>query len=271
MALAGIWGRPYLALDDLVDLEGLDAVHEEVCLGLTRVAPSYTGGSHRSMGIVPEPFASEPWVDYGEVLRALPPADLALFHSLGDDPGVAPDERDVGEEREVPLSRRQMLWLEYRHRVYFPWAVYFEMVPNRYWTEKSDLAGKAFTREARAIFPRTIALLERLPFVGIGRANIMGLRANDFGTVHKDAEPSDQPVPPHFITVSPAPGKRLFLWDADARAKTPVEGRAVWFNDADYHGVEADPFFRYSIRVDGVFREDFLAALRERAAASGAR
>ena len=268
MPLAGIWGRPFLVLDDLLDLRGLDAVHDEVCLGLTRVATSYTGGSHRSMGIVPEPFASAPWVDYGEVLRALSPAELALFHSLGDDPDVDPEERDVGEERDVPLSRRQMLWLEYRHRVYFPWSAYYEMVPNRLWTEKSDLAGKAFTREARAIFPKTVAFLEALPFVGIGRANVMGLRANDFGTVHKDAEPDEQPLPPHFITVSPTPGKRLFLWDTASQAKTPVTGRAVWFNDADYHGVEADPFFRYSIRVDGVFRDDFLAALREHAANS---
>ena len=31
------------------------------------------------------------------------------------------------------------------------------------------------------------------------------------------------------------------------------------------HGVLADPFFRYSIRVDGVFERDFVRAL-ERAA-----
>jgi hypothetical protein len=42
-----------------------------------------------------------------------------------------------------------------------------------------------------------------------------------------------------------------------------VRGRAYWFNDHDYHGVEADPFFRYSIRVDGVFTEAFRASLRE--------
>ena len=46
----------------------------------------------------------------------------------------------------------------------------------------------------------------------------------------------------------------------------PVTGRAYWFNDQDDHGVDADPFFRYSIRVDGIFRDDFLARLREEAA-----
>ena len=62
--------------------------------------------------------------------------------------------------------------------------------------------------------------------------------------------------------ICPAGDKRLFLWDEDARTATPVNGRAYWFNDHDYHGVDADPFFRYSIRIDGVFRPDFLESLR---------
>lgn len=32
----------------------------------------------------------------------------------------------------------------------------------------------------------------------------------------------------------------------------------------DYHGVHADPFFRYSIRVDGVYRPSFLKDLQRR-------
>jgi hypothetical protein len=37
-----------------------------------------------------------------------------------------------------------------------------------------------------------------------------------------------------------------------------------WFNDMDYHGVEPDPFFRYSVRVDGIFTPAFLKDLRRR-------
>jgi hypothetical protein len=41
-----------------------------------------------------------------------------------------------------------------------------------------------------------------------------------------------------------------------------VVSRAYWFNDHGYHGVEKDPYFRYSIRVDGIFREDFLERVK---------
>jgi hypothetical protein len=89
----------------------------------------------------------------------------------------------------------------------------------------------------------------------------MGLAPHDHGTVHRDGEPDEQEEPDHFVTVCPGGGKRLYLWDEDEQAKVPVEGRAYWFNDNDYHGVDADPWFRYSIRIDGVFRPDFLEML----------
>jgi hypothetical protein len=265
----GVLGRPYVSLEEHLDLGALDALHEEVCLGLTRVPVDYTGGSHRAMGIMPPSRAGEAHVDYGEVIAAMSRDELARFRDLAEDPSSIdidqPGGLEFGEERDHPLSRRQMLYLKYRYGVYFPWKVYYEMIPNRRWEDKHVAAGKAFTREAMAIFPKTVAFLKTLPFEAIGRANLLGLEANDHGTVHRDVEPEDGAEPAHFITLCPRGDKRLFLWSEATREKVPVTGRAYWFYDGDYHGVEADPFFRYSIRVDGVFRRDFLAGLRENA------
>jgi hypothetical protein len=257
-----------VSLDAYIDLEPLAAVHEEICLGLTQVPVDYTGGSHRSMGIVPPSRRSEVHADYGEVIRGLDDAAFEVFRSLADDPSSidrsARGEALFGEEREHPLSRRQMLWLKVRHGVYFPWKAYVELIPNRYWTDKSSAAGKDFTRIAKTFFPKTIAYVKSLPFASIGRCNIMGLEANDHGTVHRDGDPDDHGPdgPDHFVTFSPAGNKRLFLWDEEAATRTEVEGRAYWFNDHDYHGVDADPFFRYSVRVDGVFNAELLERLR---------
>jgi len=271
-SIVGIWGRPSLSLEKHLDLAPLAELHEEICLGLVRVPVDYTGGSHKSMGIVPPSLEGEPYVDYGEVIRGMTPEHFSRFWSLSDDPdAIDPDQREdfeFGEERDIPLSRRQMLYLKYRYGVYFPWKVFVELIPNRWWGEKSQGAGKTFTREARAFFPKTVAYIESLPFVEIGRANIMGLEANDHGTVHRDGDPDPAVEPCHFITLCPAENKRLFLWDEAQREKHYVRGRAYWFNDHDYHGVDADPFFRYSIRVDGVFRADFLETLRAAARAT---
>ena len=218
------------------------------------------------MEIMPASRSAEAHVDYGEVIANMTPEAYATLRSLASEPEAFPDQHEragatFGEERDHALSRRQMLWLEYRFGVYFPWKVYLEMIPNRRWEDKSDPHGKEFTRLARTFFPKTIAFVKSLPFAHIGRCNLMGLASNDHGTVHRDGDPEQKRHVDHFITLCPRGDKRLFLWDEDAQAKTPVRGRAYWFNDSDYHGVEADPFFRYSIRVDGVFRPELLGKL----------
>jgi hypothetical protein len=265
-SIRGVFGRPSVALDDLFDLSALPAIHEEVCLALARIPTGYTGGSHRSMGIMPRALEGEALVDYQEVIRGLDDEGFETFRALSDDPAaVDPRKRrrlTFGEEREVPLSMSQMLWLKMRHGVYFPWKVYAELIPNERWEDKCDAAGKSFTRRAEALFPRTIAFVRSLPFVHVGRCNVMGLEAHDHGTVHRDGDPLAPPDP--FLTICPAGDKRLFVYDEEREARIPVEGRVFWFNDHDYHGVFADPYFRYSIRVDGPFTPEFSELLGTR-------
>jgi hypothetical protein len=265
LALTGIWGRPFLDLSFAVDTAALPALDEELSLGLGQLPTTYTGGSHRSMGIMPSPLASEPsvdYVDYGEVLRALGPEQFEAFRSLGDPRGATPQA--YGEERERPLTHAQMQWLSYRHGVYFPWKVYYELIPNRWWSGKSQGAGKAFTAEALRLFPQTVAFIRALPFEEVGSCKLLGLAANDHGTVHRDADPAVKRTVDHFLAFCPRGDKRFFVWDEATGAHTYSPSRAYWFNDSDYHGVEATPRFTYSLRVDGVFRRDFLQALLSR-------
>lgn len=264
----GVLGRPYVDLEPLLDLAALPRVHEEVCLGLAQVPLDYTGGSHRSMRIMPPSREHEAYVDYGEVIASMDDAAYATFVALADDPSAMPPRAEgatFGEERDHALSRRQMLWLEHRFGVYFPWKAYLELIPNHRWEEKAEAGGKDFTRLARTYFPETVRFVKTLPFVAIGRCNIMGLKSMDHGTVHRDGVPEEKPDVDHFIMLSPAPTKRLFLWDEETKAKTHVAARAFWFNDSDWHGVEADPAFRYSIRVDGVFEPGFLERVKAHA------
>lgn len=268
MPLTGIWGHPFIDLEPLLDLSALPALHEELCLGLAQVETTYTGGSHRSLGIVPPSHLLEPYIDYGEALGELGPAQRAALRALADEDtpqaAAAYERGELGEDTSYPLNHRQMRYLEYRAGVYFPWKVYYELLPNRWWHEKSSGEGKDFTAEAQAIFPKTLAFVRSLPFRELGWVKLLGLSANDHGTIHRDGDPAEKQTVDHFITFCPAGDKRLFLWDEDRREATPAPSSAYWFNDSDYHGVAADPFFRYSIRVDGVFTEDFVARLLER-------
>ena len=282
MGFRGILGHPFIDLEPYLDTSRFEEIDEEISLGLAQVAVEYTGGSHKHMGIVPPSLADEPYVDYGDVIAGFDRDEFARFVSLAERPGDFDVERQheysFGEERDVPLTKKQMLWLEYRYGVYFPWKVFYEMIPTKNWDDKSHGVGKEFKPEAALHFPKLIELVRALPFVEVGRCNILGLAANDHGTVHTDRGEEEKPEPDQFITLCPRGDKRLYLWDEqrDERARTRmqdeqkyfIESRAYWFNDSDYHGVEADPFFRYSVRVDGFFDPEFLARV---AAGAGGR
>jgi hypothetical protein len=265
MPVWGIGGHPFINLERYLDLGALDAVDDEVALALTQVPLEYTGGSHKTMGIVPPSLMDEPYVDYGQVIARMDRDEFATFVSLSDTPDEFDldqrEEYEFGEEREYPLTRRQMLYLKFKYGVYFPWQIFYEMIPCLDWEDKANGDGKDFTDEAKRHFPQLVAFVKSLPFTVVGRCNILGLEANHHGTVHQDGDPEDT-FADHFITLCPRKNKRLFLWDEERRKKTHILSRAYWFNDHGYHGVEADPYFRYSIRVDGVFEESFLRRLR---------
>ena len=105
-ALGGLWGRPFLPLDEVladvgVALDDLAAVHDEICLAYASLPVDYTGGSHRSMGIMPPSRQAEAVVDYLEVLRALSPADWQSFVSLADDPADGPAKTFLARTRRL--------------------------------------------------------------------------------------------------------------------------------------------------------------------------
>ncbi|MCB9679573.1 MAG: hypothetical protein H6737_30990 [Alphaproteobacteria bacterium] len=262
MALAGIDGRPFVDLSGLVDDGALDALHVEITYALAKLPTRYTGGSHRSLGISPAALHDDR-PDYGEVIAGLDEARFQMFASLGD-PAHPVDTREghvFGEDGDVPLTAAQMRWLELAHGVYFPWKVYLELTPSTgRWADKARPV--PYTRDAMLHLPRTLALIERLPFAVRGTVKLLGLMPGDDGTVHRDGDPADQTEPDAFVMLVPGRPKRLFLYDDATGARVEAPSRVYWFNDHDWHGVAADPWFRYSIRVDGVFDPAFAREIR---------
>ena len=124
-------------------------------------------------------------------------------------------------------------------------------MPNLRWDERAERRRQGLHRRGAALVPAHGGV-HRAAAVRADRALQPARPAVERPRdVHRDAE--DEAEVGHFITLCPRGDKRLFLWDEERQARVPVGGRAYWFDDRNYHGVAADPFFRYSIRVDGVF------------------
>ncbi len=259
--LVGLFGAPYADLSALIDTSCFPTLDDELSYALARLEPSCngTGGSLKWMGVVAPWVHDDPYLDYGHVLEGLSRDELARFVSLGDDPASVDLDgpRRFGDETDHPLNRRQMLYLKYRHGVYFPWAVCYHLLSDDRWEDKHSGAGKDFEPEALREMPRTVEFVKSLPFREIGRCVLFGLEAGQHAPAHRDSEPGVAPSVAQSISFAPRKGKRFYLADPKGAQRTVVETPIYWFNDMDYHGVEADPYFRYSIRVDGVFEPSF--------------
>jgi Rieske 2Fe-2S family protein len=266
-ALCGIWGKPYVDLTPHVDTTCFEALDREIGNGLCQVEPSYTGGSLKWLGVVAPFVESDPYLDYGRVIAGFSAQEFGDFIALSEDPTRFDVEQraryQFGDETDHPLSKKQMLYLKYRHGVYFPWQVCYHFLENERWEDKHSGSGKRFAEEAELLFPQTVAFIRGLPFVEIGRAVLFGLEANHHAPAHRDSEPGASLEVAQSISFAPRGNKRFYLCDAEGRERIEASSRIYWFNDMDYHGVEPDPFFRYSIRVDGVFERHFVKQLEQ--------
>lgn len=266
----GVHGHnaPYLILDDLIDTSCFEELHEEICLGLTSVDYSYIGGNHKSTNIVPPEFADDEFKDFGYVIANFTDQEFETFIRLADG-RVNIDMANwrnytFGEDGQIELSWRQLQYLKIKYGVYFPWKGFVEFLPgDTNWNTK-HLVDAEFPDYIQYNFPRTCAYLRTLPFKSLGRCNIMGLEANDHGTIHRDNfEMLHDPPINDFITICPPGNKDLFLYNSERREKLFVpKCKAYTFNDMNYHGVEAAPHYRYSIRVDGIFTDEFREQIR---------
>jgi len=264
--LCGIWGRPYVDLAPFVDTACFAKLDLEIVLGLSTVDVSSTGGSLKWMNVVAPWVHDDGYVDYGKVIEGFSRDEFSTFVSLARDPcSFDPDRRTAyqfGDETDHPLTQEQARYLKYRYGVYFPWKTCYHLLANDRWDDKHSGKGKSFSEEARAVFPETVAFVQSLPFREIGRVVIFGVEAHDHAPAHRDSEPGESLQIAQSISFDPRGTKRFYLVSPDRSSTTTVTAPIYWFNDMDYHGVHPDPFFRYSVRVDGVFEPSFVKALQ---------
>jgi hypothetical protein len=265
-SLVGLWGQPYLRLDEVLGTSALPDIDDEITRALVDAEIGQTGAGLKSLGV------TAPWVnadstrDASQVIASFDLAQWRELVSLSDDPSAFDEGQwqstRFGDESDHPFNARQIRFLTYRHGVYFPWQVCVHLLENDRWDDKHSGDGKDFTDEAKEKFPRTVAYVQSLPFISIGRVVLFGLLPFQHAPAHRDSEPGQSVEVAQSLSICPRGDKRFYVTDPARTREVVVDAKLYWFNDMDYHGVHADPFFRYSIRVDGVYDPAFLRRLR---------
>jgi hypothetical protein len=126
--------------------------------------------------------------------------------------------------------------------------------PDSYFDlDKTELWNAA---PASAEFTPLMDFIATLPFKSTGRILIMYDDVNRPVTPHRDHTDTD--VCHEFIWFRTNLRKPFYLLNADTQKKLYVTSHSAWFDTVNqFHGSEGAPGLTFSIRVDGVFTDDF--------------
>jgi hypothetical protein len=247
----GVNRYPMIPMDKYIDHSQDLALHIECCKGLA-LCNDY------KMGMV-----------YG----ALPPEEVARLH--GHDGWTETlinikkfDPTGIHQEAIKDIAKNstngQTLQNIYKY-CYFalgsaiPWFYAVYLKTNSFFTKTKDTG--EWTDNAK-LFPNIIKYLETLPFKNIGRVLFFTTYPNAGVCTHRDSivtEHSD-----HNINLFFDGGWRpSFVWDEKKKEKIYLQdgAKSYFFNNRDYHGVDPEPVYRYTLRVDGTFTDELCKEL----------
>lgn len=116
------------------------------------------------------------------------------------------------------------------------------------------------TTEAAEEFAELIDFIKTLPFKATGRILIIYDASGAAVPAHRDHIETD--VCHEFVWFRTNLRKPLYMLNERTNEKLYVEGYTAWFDSVNqYHGSEAKDGLTFSIRVDGVFTDEFRAKI----------
>lgn len=241
---------PIIPMDQYIDHSLDQELHIECCKGLA--------------------LAED--IKMGMVYGALPPEEVARFDGHNcwsemireiekhDPTGV--HSRSIKELIEQSPGKKMQVIYKYAYfamGAVIPWFFALYLKKNDFGKKTQDLG--QWTESAK-YFPNVIKYLDTLPFKTIGRVLLFTTYPNAGVVTHRDsvvAEHSD-----HNINLFFDGGWRpSFIWDEIKKEKVylPKGSKSYFFNNRDYHGVDPEPVFRYTLRVDGTFTDELCEQL----------
>jgi hypothetical protein len=237
---------PIVSMDKYIDHSMDSELHIECCKGLAL-------SNEYKMGMV-----------YGD----LPPEEVARFGDNGCwsntlshlneiDPSGIHHQALLDVASKAPKGQEMQAMYKYSYFALgsvIPWFFACYLKHGNFF---SKTEGNDNWTENAQHFPKLIEYIKTLPFKSIGRIMFFTTYPKAGVAIHRDsivAEHKD-----HNINLFFDGGWRpSFVWDEITKEKTylPEGAKSYYFNNRDYHGVEPENIFRYTLRIDGTFTDE---------------
>jgi hypothetical protein len=238
---------PIKSMDEYIDHSQDEDLHIECCKGLA-LAKNLQFGRTAGSFIPEEQSEHQGRNSWTELLHNIEEIDPTGKHrkAIEELSKITPSE-----DAQFAIYKYSMFALG----AMVPWFFVLNLKLNDFRTKNLK---EGEWSSAITYFPNLKKYLESLPFKFIGRVVFFTTYPNSSVLVHRDAIVTEHKD--HNINLFFTGGDRSsFIWDEKEKEKIylPSGSRSYFFNNRDYHGVDAEPRVRYTLRIDGVF-EDWL-------------
>lgn len=236
---------PIVSMDKYIDTSKNQELHYECCKGLALIdrykMSMFPGTVHASE-------TEQGKVNFSEMLANMEQYDPTGIHRKN----ILEIEKTASDPRKAIYK-----YMYYSMGANIPWFFSYYLREQNF-SDKTNEPEILWTDEAKKYFPNLIEYIHTLPLKNIGRVLFFTTYPNAGVTAHRDYY--NTPHRDHNINLFFSAGWRpSFIWDDVNNKKIYLaEGStSYFFNNRDYHGVDPEPGFRYTLRIDGTF-EDWL-------------
>lgn len=245
--IKGINNQPYINLDPFIDVEGFSKLHYRICKGIVNSKYKKEGNMVMMGG-----WNNEYEVTWKPICFA-----LEEYYALPEDHEIRQVGKEIGEDNRDDFVR----YLKLALGAYDAYQFIFLKTEDGGWDSRFE--EKQWTPDAQ-YFPELRVWLEKLVgtvFTHLGRIIIFKAEHDCIMPMHRDLiAPDEQDYFNHrheFIHIRPNLDKPFYLWDPATGEKITMASRASFFNDQDWHAGGRTNKQTYSIRIDGVFTDEF--------------
>lgn len=256
--IRGIGGRPYVNLDEFIDIEKFKSLHPEIMHGFA------TARQFAKEGTWMKPGFDTAKGSYQYFWKPIYKA-VEEYLALPDDDPIKVGGWDLYTSIKDHHTRNIFTrYLKMAMGAYDPYIYYF-LWEEGSWDDRT--APRKLTEEA-VHFPNVVQWIESMVgtvFEDVGRVIFFHCEADGIPFEHRDLDAKngvmdENMYSPHrnkFIHLRANTKKGFYVWDPDAKNKYFLNCHAAWWNDQDWHGGERIMEQSYSLRIDGKFTEDF--------------
>lgn len=219
-----------------------------------------------------------PHVDIDSLLALKPYIDYAIVKNLdGQTPAQYAGELffengtgfiDVSFETRVELLNKYpfigtlnykelLLWMRYHMDIKYGQS-HLHVIKPREWTTKHLKEECDSTPATESFKPFLDWIDNQNIFSSYGRVNVFLNEPHCSTPVHFDPPTNKVTAKDQFIWITLDDRKRFFVYDPTLEIKHYLSGYVGVFDNYNYHGAEASEYASWSIRIDGLFSEEFL-------------